>query len=186
MCTPQLFISVASQGLKLFSSISQQKSARVQAQHQNAIAKQNRINKETAEQFRIRQKRKETMAKAYEQVREGREARATAQASAESVVGKSVDRLLQDFLRQEGEYKNALLNNLDAEVFASQQRLEAFRTQESAQSTYVQDVNYLMPLANAGLNYSNDYFVWKEAQDMKDLMKQSSQGYFDKAVDSVQ
>ena len=181
MCNPTLIISAVSNGLKFYSSMQEQKSARAQAQMQNAIAKQNRINKETAEQFRIRQVRKQNMAKAYDQVRAGREARATAQASAESVVGLSVDRLMQDFLRQEGEYKNSVLNNLDAEVFASQQRLEAFKTQQSAQSTYVQDVNYLMPLTTAGLSYANDYFVWKEAEEMKDLMEESTTGYFDKA-----
>ena len=84
MCNPTLIISAVSNGLKFYSSMQEQKSARAQAQMQNAIAKQNRINKETAEQFRIRLVRKQNMAKAYDQVRAGREARATAQASAES------------------------------------------------------------------------------------------------------
>jgi hypothetical protein len=175
MCDPVLIISAVSQGLKMYASIQEQKEQRKQQQRQNVIAKWNRVNKETAEDFRIRQKRKETVHKGFETTREAREKRATAVASAESVQGISVDKLMFDFLRQEGEHKNMLLNNLDAEVFASQQRKEAFVTQQEAQMTYVTDVNYLMPVATAGLNYASDYYIWKEKQEMKELYS----GYFD-------
>ena len=83
-----------------------------------------------------------------------------------------------DFLRQEGEHKNMLLNNLEAEVFASQQRKSAFKDQQSAQSTYVTDVNYLMPVATAGLTFAGDYVTWKEKQDEKKMYEE----YFDKAT----
>jgi hypothetical protein len=177
MCDPTLIISAVSNGLKMYSAIQEKKNKRAQQQRQNIIAKQNRINKETAENFRIRQVRKQTIAKGFEGALEGREARATAVASAESVTGSSVDKLMFDFLRQEGKYKNMLLNNLDAEVFASNQRKEAFVTQQEAQQTYVTDNNYLMPVATAGLNYSNDYFIWKEKQEQKEMYN----NYFDKA-----
>ena len=180
MCDPTLIISAVSNGLKMYSAIQENKSSRTQQQRVNAVAKQNRINKETAENFRIRQKRNETVAKGFEASLEGKEARATAMASAESVTGSSVDKLMFDFLRQEGKYKNMLLNNLDAEVFASNQRKEAFVTQQEGQQTYVTDMNYIMPVASAGLNYANDYYIWKEKQEMKELYS----GYFDKAVTS--
>lgn len=178
MCEPTLIISAVSNGLRLYSSMQEQKNKKAQQIRQNAIAKQNRINKETAENFRIRQKRHEVMAKGFEGAIEGKEQRATAVASAESVQGASVDKLMNDFLRQEGKYKNMLLNNLEAEVFASNQRKEAFFTQEEAQSTYVTDVNYLMPVATAGLNYANDYYIWKEKQEQKEMYEK----YFDKAM----
>jgi hypothetical protein len=177
MCDPTLIISAVSNGLKMYATIQENKNKRAQQQRQNVIAKWNRVNKETAENFRIRQKRKETVHKGFEISKDSRQKRATAVASAESVTGISVNKLMFDFLRQEGEHKNMLLNNLDAEVFASQQRKEAFVTQQEAQMTYVTDVNYLMPIATAGLNYASDYYNWKEKQEMKELYS----GYFDQA-----
>ena len=59
MCNPMMIISAVSNGLRLYSSMQQQSTAREQQIRQNAIAKQNRINKETAENFKIRQKAKD-------------------------------------------------------------------------------------------------------------------------------
>ena len=65
MCSPTLMISAASNGLKFMQARQEQRNAKQQAQLQNQRATQNRILKETAENFKIRQKRKEAMSKAY-------------------------------------------------------------------------------------------------------------------------
>ncbi len=46
MCSPTLFISIASQGLKMVSARRENRAAIYQAQEQNRIAKLNRIRKQ--------------------------------------------------------------------------------------------------------------------------------------------
>ena len=57
MCSPTLAISVASNGLKFFQAQQANRNARQQARTQNERAKKDRILKETAENYKIRQSR---------------------------------------------------------------------------------------------------------------------------------
>ena len=61
MCSPTLVISAASNGLKFYQARQENINARNQARIQNERAKKNRILKETAENYKIRQSRKEAV-----------------------------------------------------------------------------------------------------------------------------
>ena len=158
---PQLLISIASQGFKFMAATRQNNAAQEQAIRQNAIAKNNRIRKQTDEDYKILQIRKRELAKAEEVSRRGRIARSEVSASAETVSGVSVDRLVMDFFRQEGVHKNQILNNLDAEVFAAQRNKEAYRINQEAQTKAIPHSNFLPTFAGAAVSFAGDYYDWK-------------------------
>jgi hypothetical protein len=161
MCSPTLFISAAMNGMKFMAERKEKKAAITQANEQNRIAKVNRIRKETDEDYQLLQKRKSLLIKADAVNRRGRIARSQALASAESVRGVSVDRMVMDFFRQEGVHKSQILNNLDAEVFASQRNKEAYRLNQEAQSKPIPDSSFLPSFAGAAVSFAGDYYDWQ-------------------------
>lgn len=179
MCLdPMLLVSIASNGLKFIQAQKADKAARLQQQQQNDLALKNRNLKEAAENYRligvIKKERQETGAI----TEKTRAAKARAEAMAEGVGGASVDRLLMDFLRQEGEYKNAVLNQLDEEIFASSLNQEAIVNEQAGNQTYVTGNNTIMNAASAGLNYAGDWYKWKSDQEYKDLLEKQNKKYF--------
>jgi len=177
MCSPTLFISIASQGLKMVSARRENRAAIYQAQEQNRIAKLNRIRKQTSEDFKVLQIRKRELTKIGEVKKKARIARAQAEARAETVGGVSVDRMMQDFFMQEGEYKSHVLNNLDAEVFAAQQNKEAYRLNQEAQSKPIPHDNFLPTFAASATAFAGNYFDWKTDQTALEVAKRKSSYY---------
>jgi len=177
MCSPTLMISAFSQGLKMMSSRQQNRAAINQANEQNRIAKLNRVRKQTSEDFKILQIRKRELTKIGEVKKRGRIARAQALARAETVGGVSVDRLIHNFFRQEGEYKSQVLNNLDAEVFAAQQNKEAYRLNQEAQSKAIPHDNFLPTFAASATAFAGNYFDWKTDQTALEVAKRKSSYY---------
>jgi len=170
-------ISVAMNGMKMMQSMKQQKNAKQQAQLQNWRAKKNRILKETAENFKIRQKRKEAMSKSYAMHEKGRQARSTAFTASEGMGGGVINKLVNNYFRQEGMYKSKVLSNLQAEAFQSQRAKEAYRLGQEYQSKDIPDVQFLPTFASASLNYASDYYDWKAGETAKKQAKDQSDYY---------
>ena len=177
MCTPTLFISAASNILKFGQSMRQQRAAKQQAQLQNWRAEKNRILKETAENFKIRQKRKESMNKAFAMHEKGRRARSKVFTAAETMRGGAVDKVINDYFRQEGRYKNKVLNNLQAEAFQSMRAKEAYRMGQEFQSKFIPDVQFVPTFASSALNYAGSYYDWKAGQEAKLEAKRQAKHY---------
>ena len=177
MCSPTLMISVASNGLKFMQAQQENRSARHAAVLQNQRARENRILKATAEDYKIRQKRKESMAKAYAMVRKGREARSTAFTASESMGGGVINKLINNYFRQEGEYKNKVLSNLKAEAFQSQRAKEAYRLGQEYNSKAIPPVDTLPSFAASSLNYASDYYAWRESEEQKKALKEQMETY---------
>ena len=161
MCSPTLMISAAMNGMKMMQANKANKAARAQAIEQNRIAKVNRQRMETDEDYQLLQKRKSLLIKADAVNRRGRIARAQAVASAEAVSGVSVDRMVQDFFRQEGVHKSQILNNLDAEVFAAQRNKEGYKINQEARSKAIPDNSFLPTFAGAAISFAGDFYDWK-------------------------
>ena len=177
MCSPQLFIAAAGQGLKFMQARQENRAAIRQANEQNRIAKENRIRKQTAEDYRILQIRKRELGKVAEVQKRGRIARAQALARAETISGVSVNRLVEDFFRQEGEYRSQVLNNLDAEVFAAQQNKEAYALNQEAQSKSIPHNNFLPTFAASATAFAGNYFDWKTDQEILNQSKKKASYY---------
>jgi hypothetical protein len=160
----QLLISAASTALSFVSKIQEQQNARDQAKRQNEIAFANRLNKERAEGLRIRQIRDRENAKRFQTSLEGREARATVRTAAEGFGGGVLNRLVQDYFRQEGRYNSSVLANLEQEKANSQQNFNNFVTGQEAQSAYVPQVNYFTTFASAATAFGQDYLDYRSDQ----------------------
>ena len=177
MCSPTLMISAASNGLKFMQARQEQRNAKQQAQLQNQRATQNRILKETAENFKIRQKRKEAMSKAYAMRIKSRDARSKAFTASESMGGGVIDKLINNYFRQEGEYKSKVLSNLQAEAFQSMRAKEAYRLGEEYNKKYIPPVETLPNFASASLNFASDYYSWRDSEEQKKIAKDNASFY---------
>jgi hypothetical protein len=164
-------ISVASNGLKFMQARTEERNNREQAMMQNERAKQNRILKSTAEDYKLRQTRKVSMSKAYAMNIKGREARSTAFTASENMGGGVIDKLINNYFRQEGEYKSKVLANLEAEAFQSLQAKKAYRLGQEYNSKSIPPVDTLPNFASASLNYASDYYTWRESEERKKALK---------------
>ena len=171
----QLLISAVSTGLSLYSSIKQQQDARDQAKRQNDIAFANRLNKERSEGLRIRQVRTREQSKLFQTGIESKQAQATVRTAAEGFGGGVLDRLVMDYLRQEGRYNSVILSNLEKETAQSRQNYENFVTGQEAQSTYVPKVDYLTTFATAATSFGQDYLNYKSDQLAKEQAAKQAQ-----------
>ena len=171
----QLLISAASTALSFANQIQQQQNAREQAKRQNDIAFANRLNKERAEGLRIRQIRDRENAKRFQTSLEGREARATVRTAAEGFGGGVLNRLVQDYFRQEGRYNSAVLSNLEQEQANSQQNFNNFVTGQEAQSAYVPQVNYFTTFASAATAFGADYLDYRSDQLAREQAEKTAQ-----------
>jgi hypothetical protein len=177
MCSPTLMISAASNGLKFMQAQKQNKSNREQAMMQNERATQNRILKETSENFKIRQKRKEAMSKAYAMRIKSRDARSKTFTASENMGGGVIDKLINNYFRQEGEYKSKVLSNLQDEAFQSMRAKEAYRLGEEYNKKYIPAVETLPNFASASLNFASDYYSWRDSEEQKKLAKDQASFY---------
>lgn len=154
-------LSFAGQAFSAINSIQQQQAAREQAKRQNEIAFRNRLNQERLEGLRIRQVREREQAKMFQTSLEAKQARATVRTAAEGFGGGVLDRLVQDYFRQEGRYNSVILNNLEKETAASRQNYINFVTGQEANQKYVPKVDYVTTFASAAINFGNDYLSFK-------------------------
>ena len=179
MCEPVtatqalLAVSAVSAGLQ-YQQGKQQQKAQYQAQkNQNEIARKNALQRYASEQLKIRQQIKQSNAKGYEATLKSRKARAEFISSAgESGValGGSIEGLLADYYRTQGNYMNALNRNLGINISQYERNLEAIQFGQEAQSTYVQPPNPELLFASSALNVANTYYGLEAQKEARGLM----------------
>jgi len=169
MCSPTLVISAFTSALSFQQKQAEANERTRQQNEQNRVAKEDAINKMAQEDLRIRQVANQSLDKNAVVERDRRKATATAtvQAGESGVSGISVNRLMADFMRQEGEFKNSTLTNLKAELQQSTANKKSISIGQSANSTSVTKFNPLPAFANASLAFANDYYTYKGIQDQR-------------------
>ena len=178
MCSPTLAISVASNGLKFMQARQANRDARQQAITQNERAKNDRILKETAENYKIRQSRKEAVSKTYAMAIKAKQAQARLLASAEGIgTGGVIGKLIADYQRQKGMFDNKVLSNLQSQAFQSMRAKEAYRLGQDYRSKEIPPVDFVPSFASASFNYATDYYNWKAGEEEKKRLKQQSDYY---------
>jgi len=178
MCSPTLAISAASNGLRFMQARQANRNAREQARIQNERAKNNRILKETAENYKIRQSRKEAVSKSYAMAIKAKQAQARLLASAEGIgTGGVIGKLLAEYQRQKGMFDNKVLSNLQAQAFQSMRAKEAYRLGQEYNSKAIPADDFVPSFASASFNYATDYYNWKAGEEEKARLKKQSDYY---------
>lgn len=171
-----LFSSLTLQGLgqafSLVNSIKQQQEANRVAKENNRNAFLARLNADRSEKLRIRQVRRREQAKLYSNAIAGRKARATVRTAAENIGGGAIDRLVNDYLRQEGSYNSSILNNLEAETAQSRANFESIALNQQARQVYVPKVDYVTTFASAALAFGQNYLDYQSSQQSKQLQEE--------------
>jgi len=174
-----LFSSLTLQGLgqafSLVNSIKQQPEANRVAKENNRNAFLARLNADRSEKLRIRQVRRREQAKLYSNAIAGRKARATVRTAAENIGGGALDRLVNDYLRQEGNYNNSILSNLEAETAQSRANFESIALNQQARQVYVPKVDYVTTFASAAFAFGQNYLDYQSSQQSKQLEEQIAQ-----------
>lgn len=167
MCEPVtasqalLAVSAVSAGLQYQQGKQQQKAQYEAQKRQNEIARKNALQRYASEQLRIRQVVKQSQEKGLQATLKARKARAVFISSAgESGValGGSIEGLLADYYRTQGNYVSALNRNLGINVSQYERNLEAIQFGQESQSTYVQPPNPELLFASSALNVANTYY----------------------------
>lgn len=169
--TALLIASASSSAIQYQTGKAQQKATYQAQKRQNALARENALQRYASEQLKIRQVVEQNKAKGYEASLRARKARATARTSAgESglAISGSTEMLLADYYRTEGNYKTSLARNLKINIDQFERNLEAIEFGAEAQSTYETPPNSALLFASSALNVANTYYGQKA---MKDNMK---------------
>ena len=165
MCSPTIALtvaSVASAGLQYKAGKEQQKAQFAQQIRQNELARKNAVARYASAQLKIRQ----TLAKASQSDLRGtlkaRKARATYIAGVGDAGGLalsgSTNALLANYQRTEGNFRNAIRNNMDINISQFERNLEAIQFGQESQSTYLTPPNSKLLFATQALNVANTYY----------------------------
>ena len=171
MCSPTIVISLASNVLKFQQQRKTNRAIREQAIKQREIAEKNYRFKVAQEQLKIRQKEKQAREKAYAVDIESREKRAEARVSAETFGGGVLDRIVNDYFRQEGNYKSSVLRNLELEMAQSDQNIKGYELEKEGNTPYIPPVNTLGLFGASALSFAGSYYNWKADQVKTDALK---------------
>ena len=185
MCNPTavlIGVSVASAGLQYQQAKAQQKAQFEQQKRQNELAKRNALQRYASEQLKIRQIADEKKQKSYEATLKSRKARSeyitSAGASGLALTG-STNRLLADYYRVEGNYKNSLERNLNINIGQFERNLQAIQFNQEAQSTYVQPPNPELLFVSSALNVANTYYSLEAQKEASGLMTNRQKANYD-------
>ena len=148
MCNPTVAlvaISAASAGLQYKMGKAQQEAQYAQQKRQNELAKKNAIIRYASAQLKIRQVLKKAAQKDYAGTIKARRARAKYIAGVGDAGGLaihgSVNALLANYYRTEGNYRNAIRNNMAINISQYERNLEAIQFGQESQSTYLTPPN---------------------------------------------
>ena len=165
MCSSTIALtvaSVASAGLQYQSGKAQQKAQYAQQVRQNELARKNAVARYASAQLKIRQ----TLAKASQSDLRGtlkaRKARATYIAGVGDAGGLAIsgstNALLANYYRTEGNFRNAIRNNMNINISQFERNLEAIQFGQESQSTYLTPPNSKLLFATQALNVANTYY----------------------------
>ena len=177
MCSPTIALtvaSVASAGLQYQQGKAQQKAQYAQQQRQNELAKKNAIQRYASAQLKIRQELTRASQADYKGTLKSRKVRATYIAGAGDAGGLAIsgstNALLANYYRTEGNYRNAIKNNMNINISQFERNLEAIQFGQESQSTYLTPPNSKLLFATQALNVANTYYSLKFQQQNAGLM----------------
>ena len=173
MCDP-VSMAIARTALTIYQAREDAKAEREQANYQNAIAERARIQKENAENLRLRQIAEKKGDKIFDLAIEAREKRATARTAAETVGGAALDRVVNNYLRLEGKYKSQIERNLEQEIAQSNQNKKLFAMEQEGRQVYIPEVNTAGIFATAAIEFGGDYMEWKTRKMEKDAQQKQT------------
>ena len=178
MCNPtvaMVAISAASAGLQYKMGKAQQEAAYARQNRQNELARKNAIIRYASAQLKIRQKLTQAAQKDYVGTMKARKARAKYIAGVGDAGGLalhgSVNALLANYYRTEGNYRNAIRNNMAINISQYERNLEAIQFGQKSQSVYEVPPNPELLFASAVLNVSNTYYKNKSDRELRGLDK---------------
>ena len=183
-------VQVASAGLQYKMQKAQAQNTYNQQKRQNDLAKANAIRRYASEQLRIRQVLSKAAKKDYEGTLKSRKVRAKFISQAGDAGGLalsgSTNRLLADYYRTEGKFRNAIRNNMNINISQFERNLEAIQFGQESQSTYLTPPNPSLLFATQALNVSNAYWSLEAKKEMSGLMSGSDKRNQWASVNDVQ
>jgi type II secretory pathway pseudopilin PulG len=154
--------SVASGALQYTQAKAQAKANYARQKRQNELARKNAIQRYSSEQLRIRQSLKKSAEEDLKGTLKARRTRATFIAGAGDAGGLAIsgstNALLANYYRTEGNFRNAINNNMQMNVSQFERNLEAIQFGQESQSTYETPPNSALLFASSALNTANSYF----------------------------
>ena len=174
MCDPSgmLFLRAAATIFSFSQQIRKQRADTQVAIKRNEMAAQARREKENAENLRLRQIALRKKEKIEEVEIESKEARATARTAAETVGGKALDRVVNNYLRTEGKYKSTIEKNLEREMAQGAINKRLFAIEQEGRQVYIPEVDTAGIFAAGAISFGGDWFEWKARKDQKKLEQQ--------------
>ena len=180
MCNPtigMMAVSAASAGLQYQMGKAQQEAQYAQQKRQNELARKNAIIRYASAQLKIRQTLKQAAQKDYVGTMKGRKARAKYIAGVGDAGGLalsgSVNALLANYHRTEGNYRNAIRNNMAINISQYERNLEAIQFGQESQSTYLTPPNPTLLFATQALNVANTYYSLQWQKEKLGLLSSS-------------
>ena len=180
MCSPTIALtvaSVASAGLQYQSGKAQQKAQYAAQKRQNELAKKNAIQRYASAQLKIRQELTKSAQADLRGTLKARKARATYIAGVGDAGGLAISgstqALLANYYRTEGNFRNAIRNNMAINISQYERNLEAIQFGQEAQSTYVTPPNPNLLFATQALNVANTYYSLQFQKQNMGLMSDS-------------
>ena len=176
MCNPTTaltVVSIASSGLQFQAQRKQQQYQWWQQKKQNELAKSNAIQRYAAEQLRIRQELSKSRKADYIGTLKARKVRSqfiTGVGDAGLAISGSTAGLMRDYYITEGNFRNAIRNNMDVNISQFERNLEAIQFGQKAQTTYETPPNPALLFASQALNVANTYWELESQKEMKGLM----------------
>jgi type II secretory pathway pseudopilin PulG len=154
-------VSVASGALQYKQAKAQAKANYARQKRQNELARKNAVQRYASEQLRIRQSLKKSAEEDLKGTLKARRTRATFTAGASDAgiaMSGSTNALLANYYRTEGNFRNAINNNMQMNVSQFERNLEAIQFGQESQSTYETPPNSALLFASSALNTANSYF----------------------------
>ena len=177
MCNPtvaMVAISAGSAALQYKIGKEQQEAAYRRDIRQNELAKKNAIMRYASAQLKIRQTLTQAAQKDYFATLKARKARAKYIAGVGDAGGLaihgSVNTLLGNYYRTEGNYRNAIRNNMAINISQYERNLEAIQFGQESQSTYLTPPNPKLLFATQALNVANTYYSLQWQKEKLGLM----------------
>ena len=180
MCVPpQTALLIASAGssyLQMQQAKEQQKAQYEAQKKQNEIARENAIRRYATEQLKIRQELAKSSAKGFEASIRSKKARSKFIVGSEGLaMSGSQEALFRDYYRIQGNYNEALKDNLGLNISQFERNLEAIQFGQKAQSTYVQPPNPNLLFVSGALNVANTYYGLQAQKELRGLNPDPSQ-----------
>ena len=179
MCntTALMVTQIATAGLQYKMQTQQARNQYAQQKRQNDLAKKNAIIRYASAQLKIRQKLTQAAQKDYVGTMKGRRARAKYIAGVGDAGGLaihgSVNALLANYYRTEGNYRNAIRNNMAINISQYERNLEAIQFGQESQSTYLTPPNPKLLFATQALNVANTYYSLQWQKEKLGLLSSS-------------